>query len=172
MKLAFLDKDGTLVKPVTNGKFVQSPNDQELIEGVEEALNKLTDDGYDLVIVSNQGGVAAGHKTLESAIDEMRYAMALTNIDTAYFCPDFEGDQCYMVTADDSEALHETCLPEILGSFRKPGSGMLKLAAYRFFEEYLDFDNCLMVGDRGEDEESAVDAGVPFQWANEWRGEY
>jgi D-glycero-D-manno-heptose 1,7-bisphosphate phosphatase len=170
MKLAFLDKDGTIVKPIGTTKFVQVPSDQELIEGAEAAIASLTSDGYELVIVSNQGGVAAGHKSLESAIEEMRYAMLLTGIETAYFCPDFEGDECYVVTADDSEALHETCISDGLGDFRKPGPGMLKIAAYRFFEEYLDFDNCLMIGDRPEDEQAAAGIGVPFQWASDWRG--
>ena len=37
-KLLILDKDGTLVRPKSGGRFVQSPDDQELIPGVVEVL--------------------------------------------------------------------------------------------------------------------------------------
>ena len=33
----------------------------------------------------------------------------------------------------------------------------------------VEASNCLMVGDRPEDEAAAKAVGIPFEWANEWR---
>ena len=38
MKLLVLDKDGTIVRPKSGHTFIQSPEDQVLIEGVAEAI--------------------------------------------------------------------------------------------------------------------------------------
>lgn len=60
MKLAVLDKDGTLTTSKSGNKFARNPTDQVLIEGVVEGCQSLIDAGYTLAIASNQGGVAAG----------------------------------------------------------------------------------------------------------------
>lgn len=39
-------------------------------------------------------------------------------------------------------------------------------AHYIYPDEYV---KCLMVGDREEDKEAALNIGVPFQWAESWR---
>ena len=83
MKLLVLDKDGTLTRTKSGHTFVQHPEDQVLIDGVVEAIAAYTADGWTMAIASNQGGVAAGHKTLEEAIAEMQYAMELTGINIA-----------------------------------------------------------------------------------------
>ena len=56
MKLAVLDKDGTLTTPISGDKFSQSPQDQRLLPGVREAIDRLRSDGWSLAIASNQGG--------------------------------------------------------------------------------------------------------------------
>lgn len=65
MKLAILDKDGTLVLPKSGNTFVQNPTDQILMFGAIEGCQRLIDAGYVLAIASNQGGVASNHKTLD-----------------------------------------------------------------------------------------------------------
>lgn len=55
-KLLILDKDGTLVRPKSGNTFVQHPEDQEMIEGVAEAIARYIADGWTLAIASNQGG--------------------------------------------------------------------------------------------------------------------
>ena len=55
-KLLVLDKDGTLTRPKSGNTFVQNPEDQELIEGVAEAIARYVADGWTLAIASNQGG--------------------------------------------------------------------------------------------------------------------
>lgn len=176
MKLAIIDKDGTLTETVSGATFVQSPTDQKLIAGVQQAIAKLVAEGYTLAIASNQGGVAAGHKTLEDAIAEMRYAMELTGIQVAYFCPDFKGHQCYKVTPSFCEGFNDEpiesesadrytiLLPTTsFGSYRKPDSGMLKRAIH-------DHDSlkAIMIGDRPEDEQAAHNAKIDFIHAKDW----
>lgn len=56
MKLAILDKDNTITAPASGNAFVQSPADQSLLPGVDEAVARLVADGYTLVVASNQGG--------------------------------------------------------------------------------------------------------------------
>ena len=56
MKLAVIDKDGTLTTSVSGAKFPQSPTDQKLLPGVKEAIDRLRADGWTLAIASNQGG--------------------------------------------------------------------------------------------------------------------
>jgi histidinol phosphatase-like enzyme len=55
-KLLVVDKDGTLVRPKSGNTFVQHPEDQELIEGVTEAIQRYVADGWTIAIASNQGG--------------------------------------------------------------------------------------------------------------------
>ncbi|MBC7971785.1 MAG: hypothetical protein H7Z11_16945, partial [Verrucomicrobia bacterium] len=59
MKLAILDKDGTITASASGATFTKHPEDQELLSGVKEAVARLVADGYTLVIASNQGGCDA-----------------------------------------------------------------------------------------------------------------
>lgn len=56
MKLLILDKDGTLVCPKSGNTFVQNPEDQMLLPGVQEIIARYAADGWMMAIVSNQGG--------------------------------------------------------------------------------------------------------------------
>ena len=71
MKLLMVDKDGTLVKTRSGERFPNSPWDQQPIDGVERELLSLEVAGWTIVIISNQGGVSAGHwkrRSLKCAI--------------------------------------------------------------------------------------------------------
>ena len=125
-----------------------------------------------MAIVSNQGGVTAGHKTLENCILEMKFCLELfPKITEAYFCPDFEGNECWRVWGECGEEYRilyshdswETKNLEIAGRFRKPSPGMLTLAA-----SFYNFDEILYVGNRPEDKGAALAANIPFQWATEF----
>ena len=58
MKLIFLDRDGVINKDLNT--YVTTPADFEFLPGALEALTDLTNAGYEIVIVSNQAGVAKG----------------------------------------------------------------------------------------------------------------
>ena len=171
-KLLILDKDGTLVRPVSGAKFVQSPEDQGLLPGVAEALARYRADGWVMAIASNQGGVAAGYKTLDSAIAEMRYCLRLLpQIYNAYFCPDLEGQKCWHVEKGFAQSLdhkYRNGLGEpYKGLYRKPNHGMI--SHIQMIETFPNPKETLFVGDRPEDECAAEAAGVRFMWADDWR---
>jgi D-glycero-D-manno-heptose 1,7-bisphosphate phosphatase len=171
MKLAILDKDGTLTLPKSGNTFVQNPTDQILMVGVVEGCQRLIAAGYVLAIASNQGGVEAGFKTLAEAASEMRYCLHLLkgfdiNIKVTMFCPDFEGNRCVAVWIDREEAEiaddADPIFSNLIGTFRKPGAGMLKAMDINLEERW-------MIGDREEDRLAAEAAGFGFLDADEWR---
>lgn len=168
--LVIFDKDGTLTTPASGATFVQSPTDQILLSGVVDRLAELEAMGATIAIASNQAGVAAGHKTLVSAANEMAYCMNLIGIKyLAYFCPDFEGKECYHVAIEphgySAHAIHNNANAQhLVGSFRKPQAGMLQ-----FVMQWGGFKDVVFVGDRPEDREAAQSAGVAFVDAEAWR---
>lgn len=175
MKLAILDKDGTLVLPKSGNTFVQNPTDQILMVGAVEGCQRLIDAGYVLAIASNQGGIASGYKTLDEAISEMQYCLHLLSefnikiAQKAYFCPDFEGQKCYWANLNDGgDCGASSIFFGGAGGFRKPSAGMLHLSAcdVPVGEEFTD---CWMIGDREEDRLAAEAAGFSFLDADEWR---
>lgn len=180
--LVIFDKDGTLVKPKSGATFVQSPSDQQLLVGVAERIAELREIGAVFAIASNQGGVEAGHKTLNDAIAEMRYCMGLTGINESYFCPDFHGQECYRLTHNEMsmESQDPECLkvsdfanaPTSITSFRKPGAGMIQAAMlFRLLSMANPEDSieATYIGDRTEDREAAANAGITFIDADAWR---
>lgn len=187
-KLLLLDKNGTIVRSKSGSKFVQNPEDQELIPGAIKTIDWYASHGWDIAIVSNQGGVIAGHKTLEQARDEMVYCLELVNlmdeqtlcdspprpIQCAYFCPD-SGESCQYVSGNYGRTVgtiyRRFTIPENLfgiRSYRKPGAGMLH-QAIKDTQIWGPVTHVLMVGDRPEDKDAALAAAVPFLWAEDWR---
>ncbi len=161
MNLVLLDKDGTLVRSKSGG-FVQRPSDQEPLPGVRKCLSEIG--AAQLIITSNQGGVAAGYKSLEDAIAEMQYCLSLfSEISAAFFCPDFKGNSLWLVRRDRAKECSNE-FAEYKGSFRKPKAGMLWAA-----QEWKGINARLMIGDRPEDEGAAIAAGIPFLDAKTWR---
>lgn len=167
MKLLLLDKDGTIVFPASGEKFVQSPDDQQLLPGVAEAIDRYANEGWTMAIASNQGGVAAGHKTLEEAFCEMQFCLKLLGGHCTwrvYFCPDFEGKTCF---AGDWRGFENYSWLIAQRGYRKPNPGMIQAAMLEC--QITDPQSVLFVGDRPEDEQAAIAAGVPFMWADAWR---
>lgn len=172
--LVIIDKDGTLVEPASGDRFVQC-TDQQLLPGVAERIAELKAMGATIVIASNQGGVAAGHKSLADAVREMQYALKLMpEVEYAYFCPDYAGEESYYIHQSEVDAspamaawcVHTTVIgSELIGTFRKPEAGMLKAA----MAVYPMLKDAVMIGDRPEDQQAAAAAGIPFVDAEAWR---
>ena len=164
IKALLLDLDGTIRRP-TSGKFIEDPNDQEPIEGAIKTMEIYHQEGWIVIGCSNQGGVAAGHKSLKSAIEEQRKTLEIFPLlSYIYFCPDFEGNLCYGVSRENIDLIHEI-RKEFLGQFRKPNCGMIS-AALKCFKNP---SKALMVGDQLADEEAAAFAGIRFLSADIWR---
>lgn len=133
----FLDRDGTLM--IDTG-YVRDPADVVLLPGVPEGLAAAKKMGFELVIVSNQSGVARGIisreqlAAVQARLEELLAAHGVT-IDHVEMClhgPD-EGCAC-----------------------RKPAPGML-LAAARV--RGIDLRRSVMIGDRETDVAAGRAAG-------------
>ena len=57
-KVIFLDRDGVVIKE--RGDYNYLPDHIIMVEGIVEALQKISRKGFDIIIVSNQGGIARG----------------------------------------------------------------------------------------------------------------
>jgi D-glycero-D-manno-heptose 1,7-bisphosphate phosphatase len=162
-KLLLLDLDGTIRKTKSGKTFISKPGDQQIIEGVYQALDHFLD--WFIFGITNQGDVASGYKSLNDCIREQQITLDLIpHIKCIFFCPDYEGKQCYQVTTKHYRLIEFAGL-----NFRKPNPGMLALAISEYIETA---DNILVVGDRDEDEQAAQALAIPFMWANEWLEEY
>ncbi|MGB6301159.1 MAG: polynucleotide kinase [Rivularia sp. (in: cyanobacteria)] len=167
-KLLMLDLDGNVRYPKSGAKFISKPDDQAIYEPVEWLLSNPYRDCY-VTGITNQGGVAAGYKSLEDAIQEQQITLRLCPlINCIYFCPDYEGEVCYKVeTSQPTQIYKNECgLTLLTPSFRKPGWGMLGLAASAF-----ELEDCLYVGDRAEDEQAAASFGCEFKTEKQWWAE-
>lgn len=162
MALLLVDLDGTIRKPLSGEQYFQHPKDQVIIAGADCALQSYSED-WMIVGITNQGGVAAGHKSMQTCVEEQQYTLELfPQLKEIYFCPDFAGKKCFRVTAHNA---HNHSKTHWSGQFRKPGAGMLLLAIARHQQSA---QNVCYVGDRPEDETAAKRAKVQFQWAEDW----
>lgn len=160
--LLYLDLDGTVRKGRTElGRFVNKASDVLVFPEAVTMMRRWKEEvGGLIAAVSNQGGVAMGHMSLEDCVASMfetnRQAEAM--FDVMLYCPHRPDGSCWC---------------------RKPAPGMLiesatLLAAHgRTETSCVEFppDLGLMVGDREEDEEAARLAGVSFITAAEWRAQ-
>lgn len=142
----FLDRDGVLNE---DSGYVGDPNRIQLLHGVPQALQDLTEKGYLLVVVTNQSGVARGffdetavercNQRLEQKIEEL----GGPRFDLVLYCPHHpEG-----LVAPYNMAC--TC--------RKPSPGMILEAARQLA---IDLSHSFMIGDKADDIECAERAGV------------
>jgi D-glycero-D-manno-heptose 1,7-bisphosphate phosphatase len=86
-KCIFLDRDGVL--NVERGDYTYVPDDFVLEEKVPEALALLKQQGYILVVVTNQGGIARGIFTRDQmrACHDKLQQQTHNLIDTIYYAP-------------------------------------------------------------------------------------
>ena len=121
----FLDRDGTIIKHVP---YITDPNDVVLVDNVMDQMKKAKAQGYYLIMISNQSGVAKGiisqnnyNKVHTRMIDLLKKEGII--LDGQYIC----------LSADNKH-------PD-----RKPNPGLLLKAAKDF---NLDLSDCIFVGDR------------------------
>jgi histidinol-phosphate phosphatase family protein len=156
----FLDKDGTLIEDVP---YNVDPENIRLSPGAAEGLLALHESGYQLVVVSNQSGVARGHFP-EAALVEversLRRLLAEFGVPLAgfYYCPHHP---------DGTVAPYAVAC-----RCRKPAPGLLRRAAD---DLGIDLAESWMIGDILDDIEAGRRAGcqtVLLDNGNEteWRG--
>jgi D-glycero-D-manno-heptose 1,7-bisphosphate phosphatase len=144
-KTVFLDKDGTLVE---NIPYNADPGLMRLVPGASRGLGALHDEGYELVVITNQPGIAMGRMTLadmDAVEARMRELLAECGLPLGgfYFCPHHPGGR----------------VPEfsVACDCRKPGAGMIFKAAE---ERSLDLTRSWMIGDILDDIEAGRKANL------------
>jgi D-glycero-D-manno-heptose 1,7-bisphosphate phosphatase len=178
MKILFVDCDGTIREPKSGAKFISAPSDQQIIQGADRAIAYYASKNWRIIGITNQAGVAAGHKSLEEAIEEQQITLELfPEISEIFFCPDWEGNRCFRVGRGSTDSLQRQEFPHpdipgelLYSSFRKPGSGMIARALDCLLPYLPDeIEDMWMVGDRPEDRQCAAAAEINFMWADIWR---
>ena len=61
-KAFFLDRDGVIIE---DANYLSSPEQVVLCPGTPEAFRKIKNAGYEIVVVSNQSGIARGYFTCD-----------------------------------------------------------------------------------------------------------
>lgn len=149
LKIAFLDRDGTLNKEVG---LISDLNQLEMIEGAAEAVAELCRSGWRCFMITNQPVIARGlcdRQTLNE-INAKVVSMveaAGGKIEKIYYSP-FHPETHY---GDGVKELRRA------SDCRKPGSGMLYQAEE---ENGLDLAEVVMIGDSWRDIVAGRGAGV------------
>jgi len=97
MKLVILDRDGVI--NFDSDQFIKSPQEWQPIPGSLEAIARLCQAGYRVVVVSNQSGVGRGlfdMSTLNAIHAKMHklVGQAGGRIDAVFFCPHAADSRC------------------------------------------------------------------------------
>ena len=134
-RAVFLDRDGTVVD---DPGFLHEPGKVKLLPGAAQAIKKLNEHGFLVIIVTNQSGIARGLYTVEDYEGVQRRLIELlekqgAHIDGAYYCP------------------HH---PQFTGrcDCRKPGSKLFQEAQQALD---IDFTRSWWIGDRLSDVQPA-----------------
>ena len=156
-KAFFFDRDDTLVdtKGATAGSGhegdMNDPAAMMLLPGVGVALRRLQEAGFAMVVVTNQGGIAAGTVTLrqvEEVNDRLRELLGAfgVRLDGVYFSPHRPAERGGKVQPFVGEH-----------PWRKPQGGMAQTAAK---ELGLDLSGSWTVGDMPRDPQAGLAAGL------------
>jgi len=139
-KALFLDRDGVINK---EKNYLYRIEDFEFIDGVFETCKYFQNQGYLIIVITNQAGIARGKYTefdFEVLTKWMlsKFQENGINISKVYHCPhhpDFSGNcDC-----------------------RKPNPGMILQAQKEF---NVDLKNSILVGDKNSDIEAGLNAGI------------
>jgi D-glycero-D-manno-heptose 1,7-bisphosphate phosphatase len=130
-RAVFLDRDGTIIEDAT---YLRDPEAARLLPGAADAIRRLNEHGFLVIVVTNQSGIARGlvsrneYQLTERRVDQLLDANG-ARLDAHYFCPH---------------------LPELTGpcDCRKPGVLLYRQAAEQF---NIDLGMSWWVGDRIRD---------------------
>lgn len=144
-KVIFLDRDGTINEEVN---YLHRPEDLVILPGVPEAIRRLREAGFRIVVVTNQAGIARGYYTVE----EMNELHGFLNrqlkkdgawIDRFYYCP--------------HHPVYGIGIYKRPCRCRKPQPGMFEMAEQEF---EIDKTRSYMIGDKKIDIEAGHNFGI------------
>jgi len=143
-RAVFLDRDGTIIEDTG---YLDECSKIRFLPRVSEAIKLLNENGFKVIITTNQSGVARGYFTEEALQEINRYireslAKRRAIIDGIYYCPHH--------TEGIIEEYRKECY------CRKPNPGMIEQAVHEFG---IDLKNSFIVGDKISDIEAGHRAG-------------
>ena len=139
MKLVILDRDGTINQD--SDQYIKSTAEWQPIPGSLQAIARLTQGGWRIVVATNQSGIARGlfdMATLNAIHAEMHRAVSQAGgrIDAIFFCPHAADAGC---------------------ECRKPKPGLLREIAARMG---VELSSVPVIGDALRDLQAAAAAGA------------
>ena len=144
-RAVFLDRDGVINRAIVRDGMPYPPanlDELEILPGVPEALQKLQDSNYLLIVVTNQPDVARGTAKKEDVERMNAQLRSMLSLDDFKTCYHDSGDCCLC---------------------RKPLPGSLIEASK---EHHIDLSKSFMVGDRWRDIEAGQAAGCKTFFIN------
>ncbi len=137
-KILFLDRDGVVNM---DKNFVFRIEDVVFVEGIFQLCNYFEEQNYQIVIVTNQSGIARGLFSEQEFYAVMSFIMEefkrhAIDVLACVHCPHGPDDNC---------------------KCRKPLPGLFTQALRQF---NIEAENCISIGDRERDIEAALAAGI------------
>lgn len=139
MKLIILDRDGVI--NFDSDQYIKSPEEWQPLPGSLEAISRLTQNGWRIVVATNQAGIGRGlfdmaalnamHSKMHRAVNQ-----AGGRIEAVFYCPDTDASKSFC---------------------RKPNPGMLLAISERY---NVSLEEVPMVGDSLRDLQAAEAAGA------------
>jgi len=142
--VVFVDRDGVINKDPggwTKYDYITDWSDFHFLPGAVEALKKLKEHGYKVIVISNQAGVGKGYFKEEKLteidrmmVDELRASGA--DIEASYYCIHREEDGC---------------------ACRKPKTGLFDKAREKY---RINMKGAYFIGDTKRDMIAGANAGL------------
>ncbi|MFL6584971.1 MAG: D-glycero-alpha-D-manno-heptose-1,7-bisphosphate 7-phosphatase [Chthoniobacterales bacterium] len=132
----FLDRDGTLMEDVD---YCGDARNVRVFPGAADALRRLKDGGFRIIVITNQSGIGRGYFTeadYASVHDELVRQLGAGLLDGAYYCPHKPDENC---------------------SCRKP---LPQLVFDATRAHTIDLGRSFFVGDKSSDLDCGRNAGV------------
>lgn len=150
MKLVILDRDGVINED--SDEYIKSHAEWKAIAGSLEAIGRLNQNGFRVVVATNQSGIGRGlfdTDALNAMHAKMHRALATVGgkVDAVFFCPHTPEDACQC---------------------RKPLPGLFQQIAERFGVELA---NTYMIGDSERDIAAGTAAGCQVILVRTGKGE-
>jgi len=143
-RAVFLDRDGTIIEDIG---YLDECSKIRFLPRVSAAIKLLNENGFRVIVTTNQSGVARGYFTEETLREINRYIQESLSkqralIDKTYYCP------------HHIEGIIEKYRKEC--HCRKPNPGMIKEAAVEYD---IDLKGSFVIGDKISDIEAGHRAG-------------